>query len=241
MKNSVLSLLAMILAASSSNASNAVTSNTNGYYVGVEAGRYSNSGFKIQEEKKKFFSHSGAIAAIKFGKEWNSAFRTEIELVHLFKGKGKLELKSSDVSTTTHTTFKSSASSNAVFLNALYSFNTQTKFSPYVGLGIGMAQNKLAMERKNVVTNAGATTTTVKKGSFKKAQGLAMQAIVGGSYKLTERVSLDLSYRFMSLGKVAGVLKSINGKAPTNEEKKENSIKGKKTIHAIMLGARYSF
>lgn len=65
-------------------------------------------------------------------------------------------------------------------LNVLYDFNTYSRFTPYVGAGIGLLDGEI--ESRYV------------KGS---ATEFGYQAIIGAAYHVDTHFALDISYRFL--------------------------------------------
>jgi len=70
-------------------------------------------------------------------------------------------------------------SSTALMINAYYDFNRGGRFEPYVGVGVGMGNLDIA--------TAG------------DEDGLAYQALAGVAIGLTERLDLDVGYRYFTI------------------------------------------
>ena len=86
-------------------------------------------------------------------------------------------------------------SSTVVLGNLYYDFDWGNRFSPYVGVGLGVTRNK---------TSAGTVTDpcdcfngTIDSGSDTHVAGAAM---AGFTLKLRDRLSFDAGYRFLYLG-----------------------------------------
>ena len=110
--------------------------------------------------------------------------------------------------------WKNSLENNSVMLNAYYDIDTGTKFTPYVGAGIGMARLKAKIDDEQDFSKSKTT--------------FAWQVGAGVSYAMTENVSLDAGYRYTDSGDVT--VKGDEGKA-----------KFESTSHEFLLGARYAF
>jgi len=79
------------------------------------------------------------------------------------------------------------ASALSFMANGIYSFFPQSRFTPYLGAGIGVARLSL-----NSVAGSGATIVDSDDTRF------AYQGIAGVSYALTPSVSLGLDYRYFA-------------------------------------------
>lgn len=110
-------------------------------------------------------------------------------------------------------------------LNAYYDIDTGTKFTPYVGAGIGIAHIKA---QGNVDFNG------VRSSDFSKSKNnFAWQIGAGASYAVNDKVSIDAGYRYTDAGNVKGTASFTGDDKP--------SIKTKTDMHEILLGARYAF
>ncbi|MDR3361894.1 MAG: outer membrane beta-barrel protein [Desulfovibrio sp.] len=127
--------------------------------------------------------------------------------------------------------------------NLYWDFKNSTAFTPYVGAGLGLA----FIQARAIVMGSGGSATV---GSFsaEKDTGIrgqtnfAWQVGAGCSYAFTDAVSVDLGYRFVSLGNVetntarlafenTGTTTSVSAKG-----KVENLF-----MHQIGLGLRITF
>ncbi len=114
---------------------------------------------------------------------------------------------------------------NTYMLNAYYDIDTGTKFTPYVGAGMGVARLKA---RGNVDFDG------ERVSDFSKSKNnFAWQLGAGAAYALTDNVSVDVGYRYTDAGKVNGTASFTGDDKP--------SIKTETTMHEFLLGARYSF
>ena len=104
-------------------------------------------------------------------------------------------------------------------LNTYYDINTGTKFTPYVGLGVGVAKLKakeINQENSKYITGK------------KDATNFAWQIGAGVNYALTDNWSVDLGYRYLDEGHV-------------KYEDAQGYNKFEAKSHEILLGARYTF
>jgi opacity protein-like surface antigen len=97
-----------------------------------------------------------------------------------------------------------SVSNLAVMLNGYYDFGTGSKFTPYVGAGIGYGSTNVTSNA--TVTIAGNTIPVLPNNP--SSSGFAYQVKAGVGYALTERNDLYLQYRYLNTG--GGVNASLN-------------------------------
>ena len=166
-------------------------SNTN-FYVSVFGGAalsnsqdmtFSPIPFKYREKYKTGFVVGGAIGADGLVIE---NLRTELEVSYLsLKPKSLVSVPAffGDTNPTGH------LSSVNILANAWYDVDLGMKVTPYLGggAGIGIVNNKLTV-------NSG--TTPVTKGTD---AGFAFQLGAGFKYDISEKIALDVGYRFRGI------------------------------------------
>ena len=155
--------------------------------------------------KEKFSDNvwGGSVAyGVKTG-----AVRTELEL----NMKQDAEKKLHEGNETT----KVSMENASVMLNAYYDINTGTKFTPYVGAGIGYSHLKAKIH-------------DVDYSESKSANNFTWQIGAGVSYALTDNLALDAGYRYTDAGDVK-----------LHTEDSVNKFEAQS--HEFLLGARYTF
>lgn len=108
--------------------------------------------------------------------------------------------------------------SQSLMLNAYYDIDTGTKFTPYVGAGIGYSK----LKGHYTVTTA---NTTFSESDYK----FTWQAGVGIAYAVNDNLSLDLGYRYVDMGKIK------------KNYKPGSSYRFNVDANEFMLGARYAF
>lgn len=101
--------------------------------------------------------------------------------------------------------------------NALYDFNTGTRFTPYVGAGVGGAR----LNFNNV--SAGATSIDDSDTV------LAYQGLAGVTYQVETNIKLDLGYRYLATEK------------PSFRTRAGGTVDSEYDDHAVMFGLRYQF
>ena len=103
---------------------------------------------------------------------------------------------------------------NSIMLNAYYDIDTGTKFTPYVGAGLGMARLKIK-EKSD-------------ENWSKSSNEFAWQLGAGVSYAATDNVSVDLGYRYVD-----------NGSFSWSDE--DERYKFSSHSNEFYLGVRYAF
>ena len=111
---------------------------------------------------------------------------------------------------------------HSLMLNAYYDLNTCTKWTPYIGAGMGIAMLKFTekdMEDGWKVSD--------------RAYNFAWQVGAGVAYDLTKNVALDAGYRYINSGSAISRKETWNG---GYDKYKTNAAS-----HEIYFGARYTF
>ncbi len=129
---------------------------------------------------------------------WNDTAEDGI-LVGFQGDKGKVELDS-----------------QSIFLNAYYDIDTGTKFTPYIGGGIGYAKNEVSLSSSGLNIS-------------KDDTNFAWQLGAGVAYAVNDNVSVDFGYRYTDMDEIDVVIPS--GSTSTVET----------DSHELYLGARYTF
>ena len=119
---------------------------------------------------------------------------------------------------------KAKVSSNSIMLNIYYDIDTGTKFSPYVGAGVGYAR----LKAKYGMVDADGDGISMDE----TANNFAWQVGAGVGYALSDNMTLDVGYRYIDYGDVS---KTIGNNIASI--KMEADV----TAHEFMLGARYKF
>ena len=152
----------------------------------------------------------GSIDSYNFGSHWDSTFggslaagydfskrlnvpvRTELEYAAFSKAEGGGDpwVDSDDDQ------FIQSNKIQTLFVNVYYDINTGTKFTPYVGagMGAGFIRTKGTDDMNGGVFRANTGSKTVTNFAWNIGLGLG--------YEITKNVALDIGYRFADLGKV---------------------------------------
>lgn len=174
----------------------------------------------------------GALAfGYNFDTKFNIPVRAELEFSYFSEAEGEFS------KSTPAANYKVTQNMNigTIFANAYYDFNTGTKFTPYVGGGIGMAfiesDGKLRM-------NGSGHESSISVGE-KNTTNFAFNAGLGCSYNLTNNWDLDLGYRFAWLGdaKTKSKTRADNTGQLVSVQAKSEDI----YMHQVALGIRYTF
>ncbi len=124
--------------------------------------------------------------------------------------------------------FSTELSVYSTMLNVYYDIDTGTKFTPYVGGGIGYAH----LKNKSKVTGVDNQSSSESENNF------AWNLGAGVSYAVNDKVSIDAGYRYTDYGNIKESLsRNVKGlQEPVNVNGKYDV-----TSHEFLLGARYSF
>ncbi len=117
---------------------------------------------------------------------------------------------------------------NSLMFNAYYDIDTGTKFTPYVGAGIGAVRLKTVSKVMYHHTN-----TVISYGKSKT--NFAWQIGAGVSYAATNNIAVDLGYRYIDNGGYTFSNRYDPREGDTSKEKLET------TSHEFYLGVRYAF
>ncbi|KCZ98951.1 OmpA family protein, partial [Hyphomonas polymorpha PS728] len=117
------------------------------------------------------------------------------------------------------------ASVTDLMVNGLYDFNKGGSIQPYIGLGVGGARVDAKASNRTFAAGAAAN------GFSDKASGIAYQGLLGVGFKLSERLTMDVGYKYFTVEDL-----NFDGKAGT-----AGSYDVDYQDHTATLGVRYSF
>jgi opacity protein-like surface antigen len=127
-----------------------------------------------------------------------------------------------------------STKNTTVFGNAYYSLNTGTRFSPYIGAGLGVS---------NFISNVNFESGSFHAQASSSEYKLGWQASAGISMYLARGTFVDLGYRFSDLGTFTSDVDvsqySASGSTILNSVVLRNHVDMNFLAHEIMLGIRY--
>ena len=128
-------------------------------------------------------------------------------------------------------------------LSAYYDFMKDHKISPYIGLGLGLANVDAGNFSMATIASGGRRVVYKCGGNVSGANRMGYNLTLGANYKLTQSLSLNVNYKFYDLGKIR---MSDRAELFTNDTKEKDILeKARKSlklnVHAVSLGLRYDF
>ena len=170
---------------------------------------------RVRHENVSDDSFGGSFAiGYDFRQKYNTPIRAEMEYAVLSKAKRSGESLGNPASY--------SQRAQTLFLNAYYDIDTGTKFTPYVGAGMGMAFVKTKAYYEPVTYDS------------RTSNNFAWNLGLGLAYEITRNVKLDAGYRFVDLGK-AGTNWTAHGGG------QERFHSGRMQQHQFSVGVRIGF
>lgn len=113
------------------------------------------------------------------------------------------------------------------FANVYYDFENDSAFTPYVGVGAGVAIIKAELD--GMLRVVFPPIIQEEKGTFSdEVTNFAWNAGAGCSYAINDDWTVDLGYRFVHIGKAK---LHVNG----------YTLDADGALHEVLLGVRYSF
>ena len=175
---------------------------------------------------------TGWAGGLSVGKYLTNKFRMELE----FTRRGGLEYNALNSDPSNSFYEKAHISSNALFVNGLYDFQPfsvkSSSITPYIGGGIGIARNKMGMQKEI----DGASGDVLETWDSNSISSFAYKLSVGTLVSFTEKVSLDLNYQYVNLGDFKGRVESNSGYIYTR-----GIHGGEIKTQELMVGLQYKF
>ncbi len=175
---------------------------------------------------------TGWAGGLSVGKYLTNKFRMELE----FTRRGGLEYNALNSDPSNFFYEKAHISSNALFVNGLYDFQPfsvkSSSITPYIGGGIGIARNKMGMQKEI----DGASGDVLETWDSNSISSFAYKLSVGTLVSFTEKVSLDLNYQYVNLGDFKGRVESNSGYIYTR-----GIHGGEIKTQELMVGLQYKF
>lgn len=169
----------------------------------------------------------GMYAAL--GKAFGNGFRAELEFSYRSNDIRHIASDGAGFSGWPASTLQGDMKSYTGMFNLLYDFETTSKVTPYVGVGLGIAGVDPDFTGNNT---SGAPTPALTIGNFGATTAMAYQGIVGLGFALADNLTLDVSYRYFGTDK-RHFSSTLNG-APAN-------IAVENTSHSLFAGLRWNF
>jgi len=198
-----------------------------GYDVETYFWRYTNGDLDEQgrhddESMKGDHVFGGALAVgYDFSKRLNVPLRGELEYALFSDAKTKDKGSNQNLE-------RLNLGIQTIFANIYYDFRNSSAFTPYLGLGVGMASVK-----------AKGQWSSYSMGS-KTSTNFAWNVGAGVAYAFTDMISLDFAYRLVSPGKGQTKKNLTDYYGP--DDYWYNQVKTDKLyIHQVLLGVRFTF
>jgi opacity protein-like surface antigen len=169
------------------------------------------------ELQKKKSIHSILMGGVAAGYNWEGQglpIRTEVEYAfrdNFGYGASPTYGGTQMLSAFTH---DSDLDIHTLMVNALYDYDTGTKFTPYVGGGLGLSLNITdtvstmldTIGQNRPLTDPGVANTNADAGLTQESTGktlnLAKSLMAGVTYDLADRWLIDMGYRYVDFGEV---------------------------------------
>lgn len=162
---------------------NSFFSGGNVYLGGFTGGNFVDTVSRGDTEAKL---HAGYAEALVLGYQYNS-MRVEAEVAYRWNEIKKAKFKNE------HLHLKANVRSLAYMANVYYDIYNKTRFTPYLGIGLGLCSGKVSVKFKD---SAGKNHKITKQVS----DHFAWQAIAGVSTKVSENINLGIEYRCFAIG-----------------------------------------
>lgn len=120
--------------------------------------------------------------------------------------------------------------SQSLMLNGYYDFKNTSKFTPYLGAGVGVTRikNKQSLNPEFFIESDSQSDTS---------NTFTWSANVGVAYQVTENVALDLGYRYVDAGEIEFNTNNSVFFGPNSDMKTTADL----VSHDYSLGIRYNF
>ena len=178
----------------------------------------SNGGTLIDKHSS---DHVGA-GSVALGYDWSRKglpFRSELEYAYRYRFDHDLRVFGG-----TDSDFERDVSSHVVMANVFYDIGTGTRFTPYVGLGVGWARHVAAAEQSKLLGGP-------KETRDDTTDNLAWSLHAGILYRLGRDWHLEAAYRYVDFGEVSSGPFSDGTTVGTDSY----------TSHDLVLGILYAF
>ena len=127
----------------------------------------------------------------------------------------------------------------SLFANVYYDFRNSSAFTPYLGFGLGLAFVSAKGKYTDEMGGYYYYSEHLKKDT---STNFAWNVGAGLAYAFTDYISLDLAYRFLSLGKGETKRNIVRDWRPIDDEYEVRKYKTDDLyIHQLALGLRVTF
>jgi opacity protein-like surface antigen len=191
---------------------------------------YKNSDGEKIDSQTKSAAVLGLAAGYDFKKALSLPMRLELEYARLGSTSKKYHFNDGVDAEDSKITLGAST----LFANAYFDFHNPSAFTPYVSVGLGFSSLSAKASSVGHFDGDGYDETYGKKTTTNFAWNLG----VGAAWNITDRIALDLGYRYASLGKA----KTKPGYDNIEKESFDLWVKAERvTAHQFLLGARFTF
>ncbi len=128
--------------------------------------------------------------------------------------------------------------STSLMANMYYDFNAGSRFTPYIGVGLGGVHNSFSKGGGVVATGYAGAATSIGLPTYvtnNDSWTVAAAAMTGFVFSMTDRLKLDTGYRFMYLGANKTGQTGITGTAATGGVIHVDNMHA----HEFRVGLRY--
>lgn len=198
--------------------------------------------YSLSHKKEKTDDAWGGALAVgyNFDKRFQVPLRAELEYSLFSRVDGTVSWTNMDPIGDDYNRIQQKLDIQTLFLNAYFDIKTGTPVTPYIGAGIGTAFIDARTSGHNRFSDGGPEDLIVSGSRNARSNtNLAWNLGAGASWDMTECLTLDLGYRFASLGEAKGKTFSGDdafGNTVNLSGKTENLY-----MHQVMLGLRFNF
>lgn len=128
--------------------------------------------------------------------------------------------------------YGTSMQTQALLFNTYYDFNNSTKFTPYVGFGLGVSHLKA------IVENTSKDDVDFSESRSGSDYNFAYALAAGVEYKLSEKLACDLQVRYFDYGKATESVQTRDDRYGLEFDAKSS---GKVNGFDVALGLKYMF
>ena len=227
------------MAAALITASAAASAADTGWYGSVHVGRQINSGAAINEGTHSpgtpsYDLQSGAVGGIAVGRPIGNGLRLEAELRYRdIDIDGSYRAGPTGGRSNEQFSVRGNLRSTTLMVNALYDLPVAGAFKPYLKAGIGAAHNVGNADINITPTFANMGLPADLRSVFPEGSNTSLAYAVGAGvgYAITPRMTLDLGYQYIHLGRAKTGIDG-NGDVLSFDEP---------ALHELTLGVRYAF
>lgn len=178
----------------------------------------------------------GALAlGYDFSARFNLPLRAELEYALFSRGEREKYFTWTDEDGAGSGSVKGKIDVQSLFVNVYYDFHNESKFTPYVGGGLGLGFVGMKASASGADADGPYESGSLGK---KNRTNFAWNLGLGCAYEVTDNFALDLGYRYADFGKA-----ETKSYADPDEEG-QTYVKGKSEhvgMHQFMLAARFTF